>query len=96
MTAVRQYDQRYFDKWYRHPRFRVKSSAELARQAAFVMRAAEFVLGRPIRTVLDVGCGDGILSAQLADAGVRRVVGLDVDAGVLNRAKARHPGGQAE
>jgi SAM-dependent methyltransferase len=42
--------------------------------------------------VLDVGCGDGILSAQLAEAGVRHVVGLDVDAGVLDRARARHPG----
>ena len=42
--------------------------------------------------VLDVGCGDGILSVQLAEAGARRVVGLDVDAGVLNRARARHPG----
>ena len=42
--------------------------------------------------VLDVGCGDGILSAQLAEAGVRHVVGLDLDAGVLDRARARHPG----
>ena len=42
--------------------------------------------------VLDVGCGDGILSAQLLQAGVRLVVALDADAGVLARARARHPG----
>ena len=42
--------------------------------------------------VLDVGCGDGILAAELVEAGVPRVVALDSDAGVLARAKARHPG----
>ena len=42
------------------------------------------------KRVLDVGCGDGILSAQVAAAGVPDVVGLDLDKGVLERAKARH------
>src|SRR5262245_47756952 len=46
---------------------------------------------RGAQLVLDVGCGDGILTAELARAGVRRVVGLDLDAAVLDRAKARHP-----
>lgn len=62
---AKQYDKAYFDKWYRHPRHRVKSSAELARQAAFVLRTAEFVLGRPVRSVLDVGCGEGQWRAAL-------------------------------
>ena len=42
--------------------------------------------------MLDVGCGDGILSAQLLQDGVRYVVALDADARVLARARARHPG----
>lgn len=53
------FDQAYFDKWYRHPRHRVKTPAELTRQVAFVVRQAEWVLGRPLRSVLDVGCGEG-------------------------------------
>jgi 2-polyprenyl-3-methyl-5-hydroxy-6-metoxy-1,4-benzoquinol methylase len=42
--------------------------------------------------VLDVGCGDGILTADLADAGIPHVVGLDIDQNVLDRARARHEG----
>ena len=53
------YDRAYFDKWYRSPRHRVKSPGELRRQAAFVLAAAEYILGRPVRTVLDVGSGEG-------------------------------------
>jgi 2-polyprenyl-3-methyl-5-hydroxy-6-metoxy-1,4-benzoquinol methylase len=48
------------------------------------------------RRVLDVGCGDGILSAQVARTGVARVIGLDLDAGVLERARARHVGTHVE
>lgn len=42
--------------------------------------------------VLDVGCGDGVLSADLLDAGVRHVIALDIDRSVLLRAQARHAG----
>ena len=61
----RQYDRAYFDKWYRHPQHRVKSPAELQRQVEFVLRMAEWVLGRPVTTVLDVGCGEGNWRAPL-------------------------------
>ncbi|NNG21041.1 class I SAM-dependent methyltransferase [Naumannella sp. ID2617S] len=40
--------------------------------------------------VLEVGCGDGFLSASVTDRG-RGVVGLDADAPVLERARARWP-----
>lgn len=65
MTATREYDQRYFDKWYRNPRYRVKTPQELTRQVAFVVSAAEHILGRAIHTVLDVGCGEGNWLAPL-------------------------------
>jgi SAM-dependent methyltransferase len=53
------YDRRYFDKWYRHPRHRVKTRQDMARQLGFIVSATEYLLERPLRTVLDVGCGEG-------------------------------------
>jgi SAM-dependent methyltransferase len=42
------------------------------------------------RRVLDVGCGDGFLAARFAEQ-VPEVVAVDLDAAVLERAKARFP-----
>ncbi|MDF1502759.1 class I SAM-dependent methyltransferase [Roseisolibacter sp. H3M3-2] len=53
------YDRAYFDRWYRSPRHRVRSPAEVARLVAFVLATADHLLGRPARTVLDVGAGEG-------------------------------------
>jgi 2-polyprenyl-3-methyl-5-hydroxy-6-metoxy-1,4-benzoquinol methylase len=59
----------------------------------FELRRA-FLLGhvgeRGVR-VLDVGCGEGHFAAALAHAGAA-VVGIDVAAEPLRRARARHPG----
>lgn len=55
----KRYDASYFEKWYRDPAHRVKSPAELARQVEFVLHTAEWLLQRPLRRVLDVGCGEG-------------------------------------
>lgn len=57
--APPRFSRAYFDKWYRDPRHRVKTSTELARQAALVVSATEYLLARPLRSVLDVGCGEG-------------------------------------
>jgi SAM-dependent methyltransferase len=59
VTGGKRYDRAYFDRWYRDPRRRVRGAAELRRDAALVVAVAEHVLGRPLRTVLDVGCGEG-------------------------------------
>ena len=56
---MKQYDRRYFDRWYRDPSRRVTTPAELRRRAAMVVAIAEEILGRPVRSALDVGCGEG-------------------------------------
>jgi SAM-dependent methyltransferase len=53
------YDRAYFDRWYRDPETRVKSGAAIRRKAALALSIAEYYLERPVRTVLDVGCGEG-------------------------------------
>jgi SAM-dependent methyltransferase len=55
----KRFDAGYFDKWYRHPDHRVGTAADLARLVRFAVMSAEYVLARPIRSVLDVGAGEG-------------------------------------
>jgi SAM-dependent methyltransferase len=52
------YDRAYFNRWYRDPRCRVVTPTSLMRRAAWVVATTEYVLQRPLRTVLDVGCGE--------------------------------------
>ncbi|GAB3792049.1 class I SAM-dependent DNA methyltransferase [Dyella agri] len=59
------YDRSYFDKWYRNPAHAVGSPAELRRKVAMAVAQAEYYLGRPVRNVLDVGCGEGTWRAPL-------------------------------
>ena len=61
MTPARpkKYDRAYFDRWYRDPRLRVVTPAVIARKAHMVVGVAEYFLGRTVRSVLDVGCGEG-------------------------------------
>jgi SAM-dependent methyltransferase len=59
------YDRDYFDKWYRDPRHAVGSPAELRRKVALAVAQAEYYLGRPVRNVLDVGCGEASWRAPL-------------------------------
>ena len=59
------YDRAYFDRWYRDPRTRVKSGAAIRRKASLALSVAEYYLERPVRSVLDVGCGEGNWLAPL-------------------------------
>ena len=56
---IKHYDRAYFDRWYRQTETRVTSDAELRRKVSLAVVVAEYFLSRPIRTVLDVGCGEG-------------------------------------
>lgn len=56
---AKKYDRAYFDRWYRNPRHRVKSEAEIRRKVAMIVALAEYFLGRSVRNVLDIGCGEG-------------------------------------
>ena len=55
----KQYDKAYFDRWYRGRKTRVSTHAEVRRKVSLAVTVAEYFLRRPIRTVLDIGCGEG-------------------------------------
>lgn len=55
----KQYDQSYFDRWYRNPRHRIGATDDLQRSVALAVAMTEGVLGRPLESVLDVGAGEG-------------------------------------
>lgn len=54
----KQYDRAYFRRWYHDPRTRISSARSLERKVHLAVSVAEYLLGRRIRTVLDVGCGE--------------------------------------
>jgi SAM-dependent methyltransferase len=55
---LKAYDRAYFDRWYRDPRLRVATGAAVERKVRLVLGIAEALLQRPVRSVLDVGCGE--------------------------------------
>lgn len=62
---AKSFDQRFFDTWYRGADHRFRAGATLERQAMVAIAAAEYLLERPVRRVLDVGCGEGEWRAVL-------------------------------
>jgi SAM-dependent methyltransferase len=61
----KQYDRDYFDRWYHRDETRVNSAAEVRRKVALAVTMTEYFLRRPIRTVLDIGCGEGAWLSHL-------------------------------
>ncbi len=86
VAAGKSYDRAYFDRWYRHPAHRIGGAADLERRVRMVIGVAEYLLARPVRTVLDVGCGEGRWRAPLRRArpGVS-YVGVDSSRYVVRR-----------
>jgi SAM-dependent methyltransferase len=58
-ASTKSYDRAYFDRWYRRTGSRVITPDLTARRAALALASAEVVMDRPVRSVLDVGCGEG-------------------------------------
>jgi len=83
---VKIYDQGYFDRWYRRSRQALFHLEMLPRRVQLAVSVAEYLLERPIRTVLDVGCGEGRWRALLRHARPAiRYVGVDSSEYVVRR-----------
>ena len=65
MPAAKTYDEAYFRRWYRGSEAVAGGKARLARNVALAVATAEYYLERPVRSVLDVGCGEGAWRAPL-------------------------------
>jgi SAM-dependent methyltransferase len=59
------YDEAYFTKWYRDPRTRVHTPDAVRRKVRMVVGITEYFLGRKLRSVLDVGAGEGTWGVEL-------------------------------
>lgn len=65
---TKHYDAAYFQRWYRDPALKqqaIGGAARLARKVAVAVATAEYHLERPVRSVLDIGCGEGAWRAPL-------------------------------
>lgn len=84
------YDEHYYRRWYHDPARRVITPAAVARKVHLVTAIAESLLERPIRSVLDVGCGEAPWRAHLRRLrpGVR-YVGVESSEYVVRRFGAR-------
>jgi SAM-dependent methyltransferase len=58
------YDRAYFDRWYRGEHGRERRQ-HTARKVALAVAMAEHYLGHRLRSVLDIGCGEGDWRAPL-------------------------------
>jgi SAM-dependent methyltransferase len=80
------YDRTYFNRWYRDPTDRVSTRESLVRKVRMAVSVTEFLLGREIRSVLDVGCGEApwfvVLKRLRPNA---RYVGVDSSEYVVER-----------
>ncbi len=77
-SARKRYDERYFQRWYRESGVGVGRREFVSRKVRLALSAAEYVLGRDLRSVLDVGCGEAPWRAILKDLRPRLAyTGLD-------------------
>jgi len=83
---VKNYDRDYFDRWYRDPRLRVATADSITRKVHLVVSVAEALLQRRVKSVLDIGCGEGTWRAPLKKIRPAvRYVGVDSSDYVISR-----------
>jgi len=83
---TKQYDREYFDRWYHDRHTRVNTHAEVRRKVALAIATTEYFLRRQLRTMLDIGCGEGAwLSHLLAFRPRAHYTGLDSSEYVVSR-----------
>src|SRR3954465_13770633 len=56
---MKEYNRDYYKRWYHDPATRIASADLLERKVRLALAAAEFMLGRKARSVLDIRCGGG-------------------------------------
>ena len=85
-ALIKRYDREYFDRWYRDPKSRVATAESVSRKVHLVVSIAEALLLRRVRSVLDVGCGEGTWRAPLKKMrpGIR-YAGVDSSEYVISR-----------
>jgi len=84
--ASKRYDAAYFARWYGDPRSRATHRVLVGRKAALALAATEHLLERPVRSVLDVGCGEAPWRAALLRLRPRlRYVGVEPSAWAARR-----------
>jgi SAM-dependent methyltransferase len=72
------FDRDYYQRFYFDPRTAVTSRAEMRARAKLIASCVDYV-GLPVRSILDAGCGVGLLRAPLLRAFRRaEYVGLEV------------------
>jgi SAM-dependent methyltransferase len=64
-AGSKSYDEAYFTKWYRDPRTRVHTPDSVRRKVRMVVGVTEYFLGRKLRSVLDVGAGEGVWGREI-------------------------------
>jgi SAM-dependent methyltransferase len=64
-AVVKSYDQAYFKKWYHDARTRVHTPDSVRRKVRMVVGITEYFLRRKVRSVLDIGAGEGAWRAEL-------------------------------
>ena len=87
-TTDKTYDRDYFDRWYRDSG--IGGRRRLQRKVALAVSTAEYHLERPLRSVLDIGCGEGVWRAPLLALRPKaRYLGFDSSEYAIRRYGAR-------